>query len=570
MNKNFLTLQHIIAELNKYSRFITASIIIGLFFLVVLSPNLPKYGDFKFDADAYIRMAENVAYHGYFGLGAPSAWFMPGYPIFISVFIKIFSKEFLTPLRTVQFGLALANLFFLCRITKKIFGKRISKIAYCVGLIYLPFYWQSGQVLTEGIYLFAFMLFLWLVQACIESKNVWLSILAGVVFAGQLYVRPTMAMAMGVYWGINVVLRRTKVIKALTIIGITSLLLLIPWWWRNFEIFKTFVPFSNQSGEVLLGGSYVDYKYDSSTWPNGKNELETDQLRYMLGVERTLELAKNPMRLASWYFKKIYYYQWLYPYYENSYYLLPFELVEVLHWSVLIFGFLGILISIKRRLGGGFIIYLLIYSSAMHAIWFSLNRYALPYMYIWIIFAGVSLDILIRKKWFYVLLLLLFVTMSGMLLSKKLISILNQRIEYLPIHQTIATKILDVPVLGDKFTKVIRIKFMTSSSEDLYVSINKRHWKLRVLDGFGNKMLSIDLPAPESSKADISFNKQEMSLAWKSRPNSGVSINNGAIIEGTYDIGVVYKLPFNLEYVWLGNDNYLKRRNLYDVWKDGH
>jgi hypothetical protein len=117
-----------------------------------------------------------------------------------------------------------------------------------------------------------------------------------------------------------------------------------------------------------------------------------------LGQQRIVNwLKKDPLGFLVWQFKKARL-LWSAPYYRAETLLPGYLLVYLYHWIVLGLGGLGIFIIIlkkQRRLY--WLVGLLGYISLLHAVFVGLDRYGMPFTYLWILAIGQLLESLKQK-----------------------------------------------------------------------------------------------------------------------------------------------------------------------------
>lgn len=192
----------------------------------------------------------------------PSAWAMPGYPIFLAVVYWVFGdgSSGLVAARVIQAVLSVLTIVLLYRVALRVKGRRAGLAVVILAGLYPPFTLANTHINTEVLYTFLLVLVVLLGVRLLDHPSWRMAAGFGIVLALTAYVRPA-----GVLWGVvpfllllrKVPLRR---IAALSAIGLLAFALCMsPWWIRNGEIYGRFVPLSASGSDPLLQGSYIMY-----------------------------------------------------------------------------------------------------------------------------------------------------------------------------------------------------------------------------------------------------------------------------------------------------------------------
>ena len=255
---------------------IATSLILGIFYSLYLGDLFRFY-----DEGEYYTIAQNIVTKGFVTINGtdPSAWRPPGYPFWLSIFIKAGANLFL--LRMINFVLNGLSLFLIYKILEN-----RSKLTGLIGAVLFslyPLFFFTASTLYPQTFvttLFLLALYLLLSKKEISYKTAFiigliygLLTLTVVTFLGSLIVT--------VIWLCLFVENSKK--KALLMLMIT-LLTLMPWTIRNYLVFNTYVFVANNGGVAFVMGNSPD------TRPNGggniklpeinsreRNEIETDQ-----------------------------------------------------------------------------------------------------------------------------------------------------------------------------------------------------------------------------------------------------------------------------------------------------
>ncbi len=224
-----------------------------------------------------------------FGDTGPSAWMTPAYPYLVAGVFKIFgiytkaSALFLLSLNAIFSALTCVPVFF---IALRGFGERVARwsvwawAAFPYG-IYFPAEriwetWLATFLLT--------LLFLWgLYIEDSTSLRDWAG--WGLRWGVAALVSPAVLGALP-FWGLWILYRRHRNgLKSVPQVAVAALLFVIvvgPWFLRNYNVFHRFIPFRDNMGIVLLMGTRgsTDYwgPYELGPWHNEAEWQEFQRL----------------------------------------------------------------------------------------------------------------------------------------------------------------------------------------------------------------------------------------------------------------------------------------------------
>lgn len=215
------------------------------------------------DGVQYDRMAHLFLQSGTIAFNTadvPSAFYMPGYPLFLAGVYFLFGAEpspFLA-VRMAQALLSVLTLFVLYRIGVRLHGRTLGFMAILLGGLYPSFTLANQRILTEVLFTFLLCLLVLAALRLLDAPSKRNGALFGVLLALCCFVRPTV-----VLWGVVpflFLLRRVPLrrLALLSIVGLLSFCVLMsPWWIRNATVFHRFVPFATSSANPLLVGTYT-------------------------------------------------------------------------------------------------------------------------------------------------------------------------------------------------------------------------------------------------------------------------------------------------------------------------
>lgn len=346
----------------KRTRLIIVSCLLGIFFAAlffrlyyVLTVNHPPL---KNDAYNYDVMARNFLDNGYLGYTdsyslhraalKPNATITPGYPLFLSVVYYICGYKSGSPLdavRVIQAILGALTCLLMYLLGKRVKSRAVGIISAILYAVYPSFIWATSLILTETLYNFFFILYLYIQLVLLENINSKKkSILCGLIFSAALMVRPAAFPLVVVPFIYKYFIdRKTNVLKPLLFTCAGMLVLMIPWWIRNVINLQKFVFLATQTGNPLIAGTFPYFQNIDLSKYNVDNQLKAG-LGYIIEGFKT-----EPLLYLKWFtigkFKFIFRSQWLY---------LPegvsmFNGLKLVHVFIVSFGWFGVLFSFIRR-----------------------------------------------------------------------------------------------------------------------------------------------------------------------------------------------------------------------------
>lgn len=345
-------------KLSLKQLFILEALGIALLFLIALlirfkfvfGLNHPDLVTDAFNYDVMTRQFLDKGFLGYMS-DKPNAYITPGYPFFLAAIYWIFGYKTASPLLQVRiiqsiFGaLTCIVVYFLGR---KLKNKKTGFIAAFAYALYAPFAWSNTLILTESIYNFFFLLYFYLQIKILESKSRWQSFVCGLVFATAVLIRPLIfpLLVIPFLYQYFIASRRDKRVISIflyTLAGV--LLLMIPWWIRNVVVMDKFILLATQTGNPLIAGTFPYYENIDTSRYNVPNQT-IEGLRLILhGFLTQPLLYLKWFTIGKWNF--IFSYPWYYVPVEFTF----LRSIWLLHYWVIVLGWLGVLFSlVKNRL----------------------------------------------------------------------------------------------------------------------------------------------------------------------------------------------------------------------------
>jgi 4-amino-4-deoxy-L-arabinose transferase-like glycosyltransferase len=358
--------------------------------------------DVKYIRSAWTLLDKHIfVYHD---VNEPTAFIMPGYPLLIAFFMKVFGRvDGIIAIRFFQGLLQVASLYLVFRICKEMFNNKIALIAVILNTLYLPEMVSAVLILTETVFKFLLVALVYVSIKAIKNKNISYYFVGGIIWGLAILIRPTILLypiVIFIMWIVFKYSIKEMIVRSLLVlcIGIT---LLSPWVIRNFIEFSRFIPLTLSSGNPFLQGTYINYDqtedYTSYEFPS--DAIERDKIEMDTGIKRLKQnFIKKPFSYIYWYTVGKSYYFWNVPFYYKNVFGIPFFIMHIFHIILIVFA-LGNLILFRADFKKETLLLLLIilYFNIMHLPYFTCSRYAYPIMPFVIIFASNAFINILRK-----------------------------------------------------------------------------------------------------------------------------------------------------------------------------
>jgi 4-amino-4-deoxy-L-arabinose transferase-like glycosyltransferase len=377
------------------------------------------------DARQYLNYSYNLAERNTFSAkfpqeqAVPDSLRSPGYPLFIAVAYKIWGKEkFFRKVIELQSVLGAATVF----------------LTYMVGAMFLP-YWGAiiacllvgfsphhvmihSFLLTETLFGFVLLLALFCILQAFQRRSFFLFFGAGLLFGYAYLVNQTILLFPPLF--LLILFRKNadykKEDKYFGVIAILLFLIVfsifpILWSYRNANLPPGSTTGQTRILNTLTHGTYPGFIYKSKKFIYYPYMEDPQQPAYAQSIKNFLPIfvqrfQERPFRYLSWYIIEKPYYLWswkmlqardeIYAYpVENSVYhsfkLLSYskEIMKVLHFIILIFSALGVVILFNKKTRRKMIVIKLIespiilyaimgYYTLLYTVFSSWPRYSIP------------------------------------------------------------------------------------------------------------------------------------------------------------------------------------------------
>lgn len=356
------------------------------------------------DAVEYSEIAQSIAEGKGYALkdGTPTALRPPLYPVFLAGIYYLLG----TNVRIVQvahaFLLALACII-LYSLGKNIFDLKTAYLASCIAAAYPLLIYPAYELMSESLLIALFSITVLFVLKSREQH--YNAILAGVSLALSVLTKPTVLFALPyfVIWIFKNSLF-SKRLARISMFLIAFSIPFIPWTVRNYDVFQSFVPISNNGGIALfdshilpdrgLGFSATNkfpQEYRSITDEYARNRfLINHTLTYI--VDHPGKVLKQTALKAAMFF------------YPLDGYWYPFSLgsrYNVFWGSVFLFSLGGLSFTKWKSPGVHLLLWTMLSFFVTIVVFQGIPRYRLPLEVIFILFAASGINYLYytRRVW---------------------------------------------------------------------------------------------------------------------------------------------------------------------------
>lgn len=353
------------------------------------------------DDAGYIRSAIDLLNSGTFSYhkaGSPTVHIMPGQTIFIATIFFIFGSGDLGiyMLKTSLILMGLASIFGVYLIGKYIHSIWTGLIAALFLTISVPHILMENLVLTETPFMFCVIYFLYFTIRHANEKNLKYFYLLLIIFIIGLFIRPTIGLLPLILVPYYLLMKYPikDMIKLSSIAAFIIVLVLMPWWIRNYNHFDTFIPLTASSGDPLLLGTFQGVGYpNDETYKDiiaeVRGTVPISDAYYVLMytkvfAEQRMQLwwetdPKSMIRSYLWEKPKI---MWKNYYYKIPIFGMTHEILTPIQRSFLVLTILGTIVTLilsktgKRELI--LVLGTLFYFTALNAYYYANPRYLLP------------------------------------------------------------------------------------------------------------------------------------------------------------------------------------------------
>lgn len=351
--------------------------------------------DLNYVKSAVVLMKTGVfTFHNY---NEPTVFIMPLYPFFLAAVFKIFGYGLygLQVVRLIQAIFSCLTIVLVYLIGKFYFNEKIAIIAAAMMAFYIPNIVTIGYMLTETLFTTLLCLLIYLSLKYLQNPSYLRFAVLGVIWTLATLCRPTIALYPILLLFYILIFLRMKLLKTIQygciMLGI-FIIIMSPWWLRNYREYGELIPLAASSGNPMLQGTYVDYKQTPENivyYSLGKNAFETNKSETETAIARIKnEFRKDFWGYLGWYTLGKTYYLWHTVFYWKAFFGIGIEIVQVSHYFILL-GFCGIFVlSFKNILRYVLPISVLVYFNIVHCVYMAFDRYAFPLLPLLAVFSA--------------------------------------------------------------------------------------------------------------------------------------------------------------------------------------
>lgn len=255
----------------------------------------------KSDAYDYVARARLIANQGDFTEAFSDAYRMPGYPLFIAIFIRLFDQPLLQ-VRIVQALLSSFIIYFCYLLLSTLLESRPAvQLGSLAAAVWLPFYFFSPILFAESCSFFLYALFLYWLFVGAVRQNFSVGSLA-LILALLIYFKPNhilllLPTSLVIWYTLRPGKARSKTVPILKMIAPVAVLILP---WSLFVSIQNgqFIPLATNAGANLYLGTGAAFSYDDPTMQGTLHHQLSNELQ-LFDAERTESLREQGTALTA-------------------------------------------------------------------------------------------------------------------------------------------------------------------------------------------------------------------------------------------------------------------------------
>ncbi len=394
----------------KRAAYVLLSLIIGisLVFKIVLILKYANRLTLSSDDLNYYKSAAVLLKSGiltFHNFNEPTVFIMPLYPLFLTGVFKVWGLGLtgMQAVRIIQAVFSCITILFVWLTGKKLFDTGVALLASFLAAFYFPNITTTGYLLTETLFTMLLMILIYFSVLFSERPSSKAFVALGVIWALVTLCRPTVALYPLLLSGYLIYYKKVrifKIIKLCTAMTLSFIIIMSPWWIRNYKGYGQFIPLAASSGNPMLQGTYIKYVQSPDEivyYSLGKNSLETNRIEMDVAKKRIERgFKKDFWGYLKWYTLKKTFFYWCGTFYWQEVFGISKNVSLAYHY-VLLLGLPGLAAACFKN----FTKYLLplsviIYFNVIHCLYMAFDRYAFPMMTLLSIFSSYF----ILKSWY--------------------------------------------------------------------------------------------------------------------------------------------------------------------------
>ncbi|MEI6218574.1 MAG: glycosyltransferase family 39 protein [bacterium] len=268
---------------------------------VILITSVSKYVP---DEEFYDDLARNVlAGHGYVihPGDSPSLYRPPLYPVFLAGMFRVFGDSHV-PVLAIQFLFDLLAAVAVYKLARGMFGHTIACGAIFLCALYPFFTYYTVRLLTESVFTMLLMGGLYWFHKGLQCGSRWFFVAAGIALGLGILCRFSLFYITPILIFVAVVThRKERVVWVNSLIcGITVLLIIAPWTYRNYLVTGRLVLLGTGSGYNLWLGNHVPTGGRDNDELQGRDlAVLKEDIGKIIGPEKEVFSLDNDKRFSS-------------------------------------------------------------------------------------------------------------------------------------------------------------------------------------------------------------------------------------------------------------------------------
>jgi len=372
----------------------------------------------------------------------PQIFDMPGHGILLAGIWKLTKDYCYIYVQLLQILIDSSMVFLLFFIVRDLFGKKPALITAFLYSIYFPQAFLSVHPLRDCWPMFVGIVVVYFIILYVKYSLFIIPFLVGLIIGIGTYLRPNVVY-LAIFCSIfgMFYLGKKKVVRLVLVSSMVVILLLLPWWVRNYKIYRQFIPLSANFGTAFWGGLGIVSNPYGFEYSDGAADRYVREMGYTYGygtpefsdvlLKRALEVIKTHpafyvktvlFRIPKALFPGIqwgiepkdfsYIPKWSFPLWQKitgkgliAYakahpFIFSYKLVRRAWISVLFFLALGGMLLKRKEFAKVFLLisipfyFILIHSTLCYPD----GRYVLPGTWVYLVFSGIFIDNL-WKRW---------------------------------------------------------------------------------------------------------------------------------------------------------------------------
>lgn len=391
--------------MKKYIAIVT--ILIFALALRIYYINAYDFSQLEGDAKFYDSMAKQWLETGVYGYNSttPNAFVPPGFPLILSLVYSLFGESYFNFL-VFQSFLSVGAVLLSYLISRMFLEKIFSLLVALLCTIYPSFIYANGLVLTEVLFMFTFLLFIYVFLLGFNNNNRFQIILSGAILGCCVLIRATPAYLIVLLFAYYFIINTNKkiVIRNIVYFIFPFAIVMSPWWIRNYILFDAPVLFATSGNNPLLYGvhPYLMGVFDTfdKVYALNPDELTRNELWKETAIQKFKEgLEQNFKVYINWFiFGKINL-MWLKPWVENGTIALFMQKIRIpMHMLFVVGGLLGAVLSVVKTIKPIHVLVIIpVYYTFVHLVYLPLPRYLFPVIPFLIILSAFALQTLYKE-----------------------------------------------------------------------------------------------------------------------------------------------------------------------------